>query len=810
MHWTSSQITAFQTKMPKRGGRNRGGSLANRGGRGGRFRFTNGKKKKSKGRSNNHRGNSMPNYNVPELMDLEDNVYIPEIGSSVPKGSMRSLSRRPARQQMFAEAQYTDKHIEQTVNQPLRKRGIEFVKAKEVYDPSADLFKKMNKSNTMSEKEGDIVDGMNSLNVENLQSPTDSNSDGYTLPKESVSKGLETEITPDDLSGSIDKKTDEEVTTHKTEFSVPVPETEDTSSESDEKTSSSKNDTSKSDPTKDDATTKIDPVDPIDFVIDTEGDKEILSSAAVSKPPTYALVDRPKPAEPVPGTQLEHDPYLTVGNVSLHTKRDHDGNTTTSLMTSSELTDIRSGFIDERSNNKDFGEGMSDISDDDVSGYKDYIKLVMDNMLKENSDYDDDDVYESDTNFDIMASSSSSDEDEDSDAQSSDNDVSKDPEYGFLPEDYEFDVSQLDISNVRLGLKNQYYAKNFELTGSMSDFMWIDEDELFDFVILKGVKEHRLHSYMKFATKGLIDEDEFSQPDYSDVYISESSEDEEDDDVSQEGDNLDDLLQFSRAQAQRQQGYDEIDFPSTQSIETTGKGKKKKLKLDRFDLENDLIESLQDQYQTHREAKKNKKSRKEEEKLLNGLANDDLRIKYPYSLHIRDIRDEFENFLHDSNRQDMSFPPLDPHGNKTICKMATCYNMKSSKNGGNGLKSFIKVSKNRKTFHYLPKFDQVGNILRQRPIFNRTDAKRPKDEIDKTDGKRKDKQRRRTKPENKAVAKEGDIVGINAPEIDRNNIGRQLLEKLGWTQGEGLGAHGNKGSSDFVLAKVKKTKTGLK
>lgn len=57
---------------------------------------------------------------------------------------------------------------------------------------------------------------------------------------------------------------------------------------------------------------------------------------------------------------------------------------------------------------------------------------------------------------------------------------------------------------------------------------------------------------------------------------------------------------------------------------------------------------------------------------------------------------------------------------------------------------------------------------------------------------------------------EGEYVGKDAPEIGQENVGRRMLEKLGWVDGEGLGAQGNKGISEPVMAKVKKNKSGLR
>lgn len=131
--------------MPGRGrGKRRGGGYGSRGGNkgSGRFRINNSKKKKSKGHSNNHRQPPPPPKDgFPELIDLSGNVYIPEYGTSVPKSNMKNLARR--NRSMMSEALYTDSHMDETLNLPMRKRPIEFVKAKETYDPSKELTKKL-------------------------------------------------------------------------------------------------------------------------------------------------------------------------------------------------------------------------------------------------------------------------------------------------------------------------------------------------------------------------------------------------------------------------------------------------------------------------------------------------------------------------------------------------------------------------------------------------------------------------------------------------------------------------------------------
>ena len=57
--------------------------------------------------------------------------------------------------------------------------------------------------------------------------------------------------------------------------------------------------------------------------------------------------------------------------------------------------------------------------------------------------------------------------------------------------------------------------------------------------------------------------------------------------------------------------------------------------------------------------------------------------------------------------------------------------------------------------------------------------------------------------------REGEIVGAAAPELAAENVGNQLMRKLGWKPGEALGAQNNKGILQPVAHVVKNTRTGL-
>jgi hypothetical protein len=57
--------------------------------------------------------------------------------------------------------------------------------------------------------------------------------------------------------------------------------------------------------------------------------------------------------------------------------------------------------------------------------------------------------------------------------------------------------------------------------------------------------------------------------------------------------------------------------------------------------------------------------------------------------------------------------------------------------------------------------------------------------------------------------KHGDIVGAGAPVIAESNKGRQLLEKMGWREGEALGTEANKGILEPISQVFRASRAGL-
>ncbi|OBA22283.1 hypothetical protein METBIDRAFT_31205 [Metschnikowia bicuspidata var. bicuspidata NRRL YB-4993] len=756
--------------MPKRGGRSRGGSRGGRGGGsrggargGGSFRSFN-LSKSLKRRANKNKSAALANHDVPELMDLGADGYLPEMGRS-----MNTLSKRPNRR-MMDEAQYTDKHMAETMAQPLRYRRVEFVKAASVYDPSKDLIELLKKHG----QKDDLAQDMQKLNVQpesNALQSKETGSDLKPAPEAPLFTAPSTGDTQTKPSCGPDTDISKQETDVHQDDSLFVEESKSLMAESKDSaelgSAEAANDPDldlllqthayaienqtglyEAGSPRDEVMSIVPKVDTAltedraeivsgsessfkmsdsaieeFFTIDETGDQELFEKHSFPKKPTAALLKRtnPKsvPSKPTVHSNestlaIERDPYITVGKVMLKTLTDEFGNISTNLpgskgeyRTSLNFSEPLDSYFEEESEDTDEEAAFEDCKAQILGGI----------------DFDD----------------SFSDEE--------------------LPEDF----ADLDDSK----------SLQFSIDDPNDD---------------------------NGQTFGAHDIDKVQNFDDYNVYV--SSDDFADELLNSDEEGLEDILAFARNQ-KKVNNY--FNAAPTETVKKVGKGKKQRLELGSH-LELELRESLMEQFQYQKQSKRDKKLRKKEKRQREGIEQHDLTAKYDYSLHIQEIREEFEAFLHDASREAMSFPPLDGHGNKTISKLAGHFNMKCIRCGGNGLSLFMKVAKTKKTFRYIPAYDQIGYIMKQRPVFKRVDVKpRTQEEIEQTDGKKD-----RRGPKGDTVVREGDIVGGTAPEIGVNNIGRQLLEKLGWNKGEGLGALGNKGISEPLTATVKRSKTGLK
>lgn len=709
----------------------------------------------------------------------------------------------------------------------LRNRPMEFVKAKEVYDPNRELFHKLA---TPEELEIEVMDINNLSIAPTPEEPTPQElSEDNDIPKpidvivvddddeeeddnEAEDEVVELEELEDDIEKEImeeeeammeiekiEDEIDEEMLQREEQKDEEEDEQDDDNDEEEEEEQEVEVEAEEGDEEDDEEAEDEDEEeeednddddddDELDILIDDEPDTGIRSAL----PKKFASATKF-------GPNIDYNPTLTIGKVQLNTAFDDDGNCyvdTRQLQRAQRSRGMKLDKLDfERMAQTQYKFETSSSDDDDNESIERFAEEI---------------IVQGEPRLQTKTTRASTTPSKTSEAI---------PEYGFLPEDFDFDVGRVSIDNVRFGISNLYHVRNPDLCGDDSTYAWVEEEELYEYLVANGVKPHRLDAFMKYVCGDLLSQEYEEQPNYSDVYILETLEDDDDDDddgdrgrydgfefdiedgfdgdgdsndEEQEGENVDMLMALAKTKLFRDQDF----VPIEGSSRTRGSGRKKHLDLDDYDMDVELMEDLQEQYRARREGKKRRKA----QKIADAILNHDMLIKYPLSMHIKEIKSEFEELLRDDERETMLFPPLDPHGNKTIVKMAVLYNMKSLRCGKPH--QFVKVSKCKTTYTNYPSYDIIKRVLKQRPRFPRRDVSEPRAPGKKGKGK------------GEAAGpgphlREGDIVGEKAPEIGQENIGRRLLEKLGWKYGEGLGMN-NHGINEPVVARVKKSKLGLK
>lgn len=759
-------------------------------------------------------------------MDLGMDTYTREFAADKPL--MKTLSQRPNRS-MMKEARYTDKHMEQTMSLTLRNRPVEFVLAELKYDPSRDLIERLRQakespkqtvlpeksieevpenteetSETVAEAAVDtddaMVDSADDINENTCATELDLNPPVTNKLDSLIAREVQDDIIGELLqerdallekpmtliisnNAADDKKLtsidetltaieeeltakdekliaieeelatiDEKLTAIDEELAAPDDSLAQNELISEVKFSKDTN-IDKEDSSDDGATGQMEFVDSneedfddgseILFSIDQDGDIAAVEEFSVSKPNTAALL------------QSEHQNRTRKERRSSSQTSEDGYLTIGKVILKTSRGDNGSPFVELPSlkSNKSNRSGFVSLKD---------------TRAKEN---------------DPFAPKTAA---KDHFAHSVDSDV----EAAF--DDY---MTQLMLANGEDSDDSDSEPDNNsdaeDSDGSMSDYGVHDDDDEATFDKLRAQYDY---STLDVSDQSSIDEFDIDQ-------VMDMSLDTDDlDELNSEEEGLEDILAF----AKQHKRLADLDLGTNVAPQKVGKGRKQRLELG-SDLEVELRESLMEQFQYQKQSRRLKKLRKKEKKLQEAVDNLVLKDKYEYSLHIKEIKEEFEMFLHDASRETLSFPPLDGHGNKTLNKLANNYNMKCIKSGGNGTSLYMKIAKTKKTFRYVPDYQLIGYILKQRPVFRRIDVKpRTREEIAESE----DSSRRG--PKSNAYVREGDIVGGLAPEIAQNNIGRKMLEMLGWSKGEGLGALGNKGISTPVLATVKKSKSGLK
>ncbi|ODV87606.1 hypothetical protein CANARDRAFT_186122, partial [[Candida] arabinofermentans NRRL YB-2248] len=617
---------------------------------------------------------------------------------------------------------YTGKHRGEMLKRPLRKMPIEFIKAKEIYDPSADLYKKIAKF-----KIADPVEKVSPSPLPNIEQ-----------------KQLEEEF--EGSSSDASEESDQENNSFSHHHDEQIFDDDD----DDDNVNGFLNDLLRQE-----ASQVSVPIKKIEIQDDKEDKDETMGVSVVTVP-----------------------------------KNNHDSSVD-STKTLPDVSSIENQSLHLQSSD----EQQSDEEDDD--------------------DDDDNDDEEYDEQADFEAAAWIANHSEDSDIEEPDpekssslaptivEDSNEDPKFGFLPEDYEaFDVSQIQVTNIRLSADDASYYVKAPILFNTDDYNWWSKESFVEELIDNGLAHYRVDAFLEYLTSHLTQPDP-QKPEESDYDLGEESSEEESDD---DDDGMADLINFSRNQPRILD--DPIDI-GTATLKTKGKGKKKQLRPDQIeDLE--MRQELMNQFMFRQSSKKNKHDAKQLARKADKLMGENFMLeKYPFELHVRDMKFEYDEFYDDAQRTAMRFPPLDPHGLKTLKKLADYYNLKSRK-FGKGPKSYVVAIKSKRTYMYRPDKPQINRILKQRPIFKRSDVRTTKEEALQLKNKRKKSAKELAEKGDKYKYKEGELVAAFAPEIGAGNIGRKLLEKMGWATGEALGAEGNKGIIEPIQAKMKMTKIGIK
>ncbi|KAL9085991.1 MAG: hypothetical protein Q9165_007353 [Trypethelium subeluteriae] len=240
-------------------------------------------------------------------------------------------------------------------------------------------------------------------------------------------------------------------------------------------------------------------------------------------------------------------------------------------------------------------------------------------------------------------------------------------------------------------------------------------------------------------------------------------------------------------------------------MKRNGKGKKsgkegQLMEQQLYGLDPDLREAMLGAWDADRQNKRLKKAERQELRELGLLGKKkdkvELAVKYPQGISKQQIMDEIRTFL-SSPHECLPFPPMEKDERRQLHQAATAFKLKS-KSIGNGASRYTVVVKTSRT---------VAND--DDTAFARADRRYDR-QLFQGIGKDKAKKDRSKKSNaiSRATYTEGDIVGSSAPELDANNRGRAMMEKMGWSHGMALGLK-NEGILHPIVHRVKNSKAGL-
>lgn len=258
-------------------------------------------------------------------------------------------------------------------------------------------------------------------------------------------------------------------------------------------------------------------------------------------------------------------------------------------------------------------------------------------------------------------------------------------------------------------------------------------------------------------------------------------------------------------------GFDIMDFDRP-SLKPKKKGRKGGLPIEMQEEDTEWEAQLRVQWQTDRQKKSARKQEREEARVagLLGAASrrgrTDLDAKYANSgMDALQIKAEIRLFLI-QEFETLSLGSMDAPMRASVHRLAKALQLKSHSQGAGDSRHPILTKTPRTPLYTLDTVWEIDALMAQRKFFSKPGGWGSSKNTPKSSAKI-----RRGGGGALAGASymDGEVVGASAPELGAENKGFALLQKMGWTSGQAIGALGNKGSVEVIKHVVKNTKAGL-
>lgn len=274
----------------------------------------------------------------------------------------------------------------------------------------------------------------------------------------------------------------------------------------------------------------------------------------------------------------------------------------------------------------------------------------------------------------------------------------------------------------------------------------------------------------------------------------------------------------------------EDDFTIFDGAKPAGKksAKGKKKKMPQLDSEDEFFEEMQAAWEKDRKAKADRKRQRMESRLQHQPTKKTMKaakragFEAPTfhglkGFNIHSVHDQIREFIIAGPRQssDLSFSPMDKKDRVAVHLLAESYGLKSQSRG-KGVKRFPILSRTTQTTVLLGPREEakIENILavasgRQKAAMMGKGGKQKGlwkalqgMDAPSSDFKRGDKVK-------STKNREGEVVGGRADHLSHDNVGYQLLARMGWNHGQSMGATGKDGIAVPLAATIKTTRRGL-